>query len=137
MTYKKSFKILVNIYLEPERQGRSMIFKTFYVTSSTLKSYHKTQIDRKRLAPPILAISYVKISPIPPFYEHVSECSVLHWFQVDSTGNHAVVKLPLDTKLQWRSFSSSQPVKLNLNKKFDPKQKTIQAFNIDAQGVRK
>ena len=26
----------------------------------------------------------------------------------------------------------SQPVKLNLNKKFFPKQKTLQAFNIDA-----
>ena len=26
----------------------------------------------------------------------------------------------------------SKPVKLNLNKKLDPKQKTIQAFNIDA-----
>ena len=25
-----------------------------------------------------------------------------------------------------------QPIKLNLNKKLDPKQKTIQAFNIDA-----
>ena len=26
----------------------------------------------------------------------------------------------------------SQPIKLNVNKKLDPKQKTIQAFNIDA-----
>ena len=26
----------------------------------------------------------------------------------------------------------AQPVKLDLNKKLDPKQKTIQAFNIDA-----
>ena len=26
----------------------------------------------------------------------------------------------------------AQPVKSNLNKKLDPKQKTIQAFNIDA-----
>ena len=26
----------------------------------------------------------------------------------------------------------TQPVKLNLNEKLDPKQKTIQAFNIDA-----
>ena len=31
----------------------------------------------------------------------------------------------------------SQPVKIYLNKKLDPKQKTIQTFNIDAQGFRK
>ena len=32
-----------------------------------------------------------------------------------------------------RDFHSvAQPVKLDLNKKLDPKQKTIQAFNIDA-----
>ena len=31
----------------------------------------------------------------------------------------------------------SQPIKINLNKKLDPKQKTIQTFNIDAQGFRK
>ena len=31
----------------------------------------------------------------------------------------------------------SQPVKMNLNKKLDPKQKTIQTFHIDAQGFRK
>ena len=31
----------------------------------------------------------------------------------------------------------SQPVKSNLNKKLDPKEKTIQAFNIDAKGFRK
>ena len=31
----------------------------------------------------------------------------------------------------------SQPVKVDLNKKSLPKQKTIQNFNIDAQGFRK
>ena len=31
----------------------------------------------------------------------------------------------------------SQPVKIDLNKKSFPKQKTIQNFNIDAQGFRK
>ena len=31
----------------------------------------------------------------------------------------------------------SQPVKTSLNKKLDPKQKTIQTFNIDPQGCRK
>ena len=31
----------------------------------------------------------------------------------------------------------AHPVKIDLNKKFDPKQKTIQTFNIDAQGFRK
>ena len=31
----------------------------------------------------------------------------------------------------------SQPVKSNHDKKLDPKQKTIQAFNINAQGFRK
>ena len=30
------------------------------------------------------------------------------------------------------SHHPSQPVKLELNKKLDPEQKTIQAFNIDA-----
>ena len=29
------------------------------------------------------------------------------------------------------------PVKADLHKKLDPKQKTIQTFNIDAQGFRK
>ena len=33
--------------------------------------------------------------------------------------------------------SISQPVKLDLSKKLDPKQKNSQAFNIDAQGFRK
>ena len=36
-----------------------------------------------------------------------------------------------------RFFAQTQPVKLDLNKKLGPKQKTIQAFNIDAQGFRK
>ena len=34
-------------------------------------------------------------------------------------------------------LAPAHPVKLDLNKKLDPKQKTIQAFNIDAQGFRK
>ena len=33
--------------------------------------------------------------------------------------------------------SISQHVKVDLNKKLDPKQKIIQTFNIDAQGFRK
>ena len=33
--------------------------------------------------------------------------------------------------------ATTQPVKKDLNKKLDPKQKTIQTFNIDAQGLRK
>ena len=32
---------------------------------------------------------------------------------------------------------TAQPVKIDLNKKLDPKQKTIQIFNIDDQGFRK
>ena len=32
---------------------------------------------------------------------------------------------------------SAQQVKLDLNKKLDPKKKTMQTFNIDAQGFRK
>ena len=32
---------------------------------------------------------------------------------------------------------SPQPVKIDLNKKSFPKQKTFQNFNIDAQGFRK
>ena len=35
------------------------------------------------------------------------------------------------------SASMTQPVKLDLNKKSFPKQKTIQNFTIDAQGFRK
>ena len=35
------------------------------------------------------------------------------------------------------SLSLSQHVKVDLNKKLDPKQKTIQNFNIDAQVFRK
>ena len=34
-------------------------------------------------------------------------------------------------------FASPQPVKIDLDKKSFPKQKTIQNFNIDAQGFRK
>ena len=34
-------------------------------------------------------------------------------------------------------FVRAQPVKIHLNKKLDPKEKTIQAFNIDAKGFRK
>ena len=36
-----------------------------------------------------------------------------------------------------RRAHCTQPVKLNLNEKLDSKQKTIQIFNIDAQGFRK
>ena len=38
---------------------------------------------------------------------------------------------------QFLFISKSQPVKIDLNKKSFPKQKTIQNFNIDAQGFRK
>ena len=31
----------------------------------------------------------------------------------------------------------AHPVKIDLNKKLDPRQKTIQVFNIDAYGFRK
>ena len=34
-------------------------------------------------------------------------------------------------------IQQTQHVKVDLNKKLDPKQKTIQTFNIDAQGFRK
>ena len=36
-----------------------------------------------------------------------------------------------------RASNLAQPVKSNLNEKLDQKEKTIQAFNIDAQGLRK
>ena len=36
----------------------------------------------------------------------------------------------------WRS-APSHPAKIDLNKKWLPKQKTIQNFNIDAPGFRK
>ena len=35
------------------------------------------------------------------------------------------------------SDKKTRPVKIDLNKKLDPKKKTIQTFNIDAQGFRK
>ena len=35
----------------------------------------------------------------------------------------------------WEQYS--HPVKIDVNKKLDSKQKTIQTFNIDAQGFRK
>ena len=35
------------------------------------------------------------------------------------------------------NVSTSQPVKAELNKKLDPKQKTFQTFNIDTQRFRK
>ena len=40
----------------------------------------------------------------------------------------------------WKSvwyLPNSHPAKIDLNKKWLPKQKTIQNFNIDAQGFRK
>ena len=36
-----------------------------------------------------------------------------------------------------RRGSTAHPVKIDLDKKLLPKQKTIQTFNIDAQGFRK
>ena len=33
---------------------------------------------------------------------------------------------------QWFVKSLAQPIKIDLNKELDPKQKAIQAFNIDA-----
>ena len=36
-----------------------------------------------------------------------------------------------------RKKTAAHPVKIDLNKKLDPKQKTIQAFNIDAKRFRK
>ena len=40
-------------------------------------------------------------------------------------------------KMTITTYSSTQPAKLDLNKKSFPKQKTIQNFTIDAQGFRK
>ena len=54
--------------------------------------------------------------------------------------------LPYTTSLHVYAFETRahskfhyipQPVKIDLNKKSFPKQKTIQNFNIDAQGFRK
>ena len=39
--------------------------------------------------------------------------------------------------MYFNGFDRTQPVKLDLNEKLDPKQKTIQTFIIDAQGFRK
>ena len=36
-----------------------------------------------------------------------------------------------------QGVNKAQPIKMILNKKLDPKQKTIQTFNIDAQGFGK
>ena len=36
-----------------------------------------------------------------------------------------------------QGVNKAQPIKMILNKKLDPKQKTIQTFNIDAQRFRK
>ena len=38
--------------------------------------------------------------------------------------------------MYFNGFDRTQPVKLDLNEKLDPKQNTIQNFNIDAQGIR-
>ena len=51
-----------------------------------------------------------------------------------------VGQLPCDkSSLHWLDLVTCipQPVKIDLNKKLDPKQKTIQTLNIDAQGFRK
>ena len=42
-----------------------------------------------------------------------------------------------DNKSQMSTESTTQPAKVDLNKKSFPKQKTIQNFTIDAQGFRK
>jgi len=36
-----------------------------------------------------------------------------------------------------RKLSIPHPVKIDLNKKLNPKQKTFQIFNIEAKGLRK
>ena len=41
------------------------------------------------------------------------------------------------TQYRFWQYYISQPVKIDLNKKSFAKQKTIQNFNIDAQGFRK
>ena len=41
------------------------------------------------------------------------------------------------SQIGFPQVSHTQPVKIDLNKKSFPKQKTIQNFNIDAQGFRK
>ena len=40
-------------------------------------------------------------------------------------------------QIRYLILTLPQPVKLHLNEKLDPKQKTIQIFNIDAQRFRK
>ena len=43
----------------------------------------------------------------------------------------------LPNRVEIGSLCVSQPIKIDLDKKSFPKQKTIQNFNIDAQGFRK
>ena len=50
---------------------------------------------------------------------------ILHVFEQGPQSCHSVYK------------NHTQPVKIGLNKELNSKQKTIQIFNIDAQGYRK
>ena len=53
-------------------------------------------------------------------------------------GRHIVCNISCTIKKHRKTNDAlSQPVKIDLNKKSFPKQKTIQNFNIDAQGFRK
>ena len=53
------------------------------------------------------------------------QCYLIFYFSNCSVSGHIQV------------FLKTQPVKVDLNKKLDSKENTIQAFNIDAQGFKK
>ena len=46
------------------------------------------------------------------------------------------IKYPQQEVIMWL-FDGAHPVKIDLDKKLDDKQKTIQTFNIDTKGFRK
>ena len=52
-------------------------------------------------------------------------------------GNYRGLKRIKFKPMQAADLCKAQPVKINLNKKLDSKQKTSQIFNIDAQGFGK
>ena len=71
-------------------------------------------------------------SRYPPFFVRVNSYPILQWIYDNTFPGQLDIQKPKISDISKCLVvnSTSQPVKSNLNKKLDPKQKTIQAFNI-------
>ena len=101
-----------------------LIFKTYFVSATQKLSYF------------ILCTLLLALTSILPLYSSTFSTLLLVVSIRQFLGQ--ILEIPCQGKSLFPCGQYlSQHVKADLDKKLDPKQKTIQTFNIDAQGFRK